>query len=111
MKEENSKELINIPVRWIVSFVFLVIGILIGSFLWNSGSLKLTGNVVSESEAEQKLIDFFENEVPGTEIEIISVAKQSVFYEFELSVDGDVFSVYITTDGKYLVLKETLIPL
>ncbi|MBM3228729.1 hypothetical protein FJZ20_02510, partial [Candidatus Pacearchaeota archaeon] len=100
--KENSKELINIPVRWIVSFVFLIIGILIGSFLWNTGSLGflgLTGSVISESSAEQKLIDFFENEVPGSSVEIVSVTKQGSFYEFELNLDGDVFSVYVTTDG------------
>jgi len=102
--QDNSKELINIPVKWIVSFLFLALGILIGFFLWNSGSLGLTGNVVSENQAEKNIINFFENEVPGSEVEVISVTKQGSLYEFVLDVDGDSFPVYITTDGKYLVI-------
>ena len=107
MTRKKSKELINIPVRWIVSFLFLILGILIGSFLWNTGSLGflgLTGGVISESSAEKNLINFFENEVPGSSVEIISVTKKGSFYEFVLDIEGDTFPVYITTDGKYLVI-------
>lgn len=114
MASRNSKELINIPVRWIVSFLFLALGILIGSFLWSTGSLGflgLTGSTVSEGSVEKNLISFFENEVPGSEIEIISATKHSVFYEVTINVDGDEFPVYVTQDGRYLILKETVIPL
>src|SRR4030042_6027619 len=102
--KNDSKELINVPVKWIVSFLFLALGILIGFFLWSTGSLSflgLTGSTVSEGSAEKNLVLFFENEVPGSDVEIISATKHSVFYEVTINVNGDEFPVYVTQDGRY----------
>ena len=95
--------LIRIKVKWLI-FVAVLIAIIILVFIfWNYGFKALTGKV-SESEAKSKLINFFEEEVPGSNITILSSSKIGNFYEFVVDMEGEQFPLYITSDGKFLVI-------
>lgn len=107
-KSKSSKagsEELKIPVKYIVSAAVLIIVLVLIFVLWNSGIFSGLVGGVSESKARAKLIDFFTTQVPDSNINIISSSKQGSFYEFIVDIDGERASLYVTTDGKYLVVQ------
>lgn len=101
-KTAKKSDEIKIPVKWIVFSIVLIAVIILAVFLMKSGSLG--GGGVSESKARANLVDFFEAQVPGSSLTILSSSRQGSFYEFNVELDGEQFSIFVTTDGKYLVV-------
>ena len=106
-KKESSDE-VNIPVKWLIVGAVLVLVILFFAFD-GLGKLGISGAAVSTDKAETNLLNFFEEQVPGSNVQIISSSKQESFYEIWVDMDGEEFPLYITLDGKFLVMD--MIPL
>ena len=85
---------------WMISTIVLVvlsIILLIGSF---SGGV--TGNVISEDEAGQIIIDFAKQQT-GEELEVIEINEDGGLYEVIVLFQGQEVPLYLTSDGKNLV--------
>jgi protein-disulfide isomerase len=78
----------------------LVLGLLaltlfIGNFTGNS-----TGNVISESEAGQRLLDYYaSNGAEGLSLD--SVDEVSGLYKVNFEYQGSIVPIYVTKDGRY----------
>ncbi|MEX0920104.1 MAG: hypothetical protein WDZ69_00805 [Candidatus Pacearchaeota archaeon] len=105
-KRKKSDE-IEIPVKWL--FVTLVIIVAVVLFFVFGGFKGISFGGVSESQAEQILLDFFESEIPTSQIEIIDSSNQGDFYEFIVSLDGEQVPLYVTKDGNFMTID--LIPI
>ncbi|MCK4552708.1 thioredoxin domain-containing protein [Candidatus Pacearchaeota archaeon] len=84
---------------WILStFVLGVLGLilLVGNF---SGGV--TGNVVSENDAGEALLNFANNQ--GAEAELVDVEDIGDFYEVTLMVKGQNLPLMVTKDGEYFL--------
>ncbi len=68
---------------------------------------RITGNVISQDDAGQKVVDFAKSQ--GLDATLVSVNAKGDLYEVVLSMDGKEVPVYTTKDGKNLV--PSLIPL
>ena len=99
-EKKNSEELIKIPVKWIILIVVLIAVVALFFIVGIPG----TGSSVSEDEARQNLMNFFATQVPESVVQIVSSSKQEGFYEFIVNVDGQEVPVYVTLDGKYLII-------
>lgn len=56
---------------------------------------------VSEDQAQQNLVEFFEREIPDSVVQVLESSRQGDFYEFIITIDGEEFPFYVTLDGKY----------
>lgn len=101
--EKKSEELIKIPMKWIISVVVLVALLALAFFLLNSGIIK-NGTEVSEEEAKANLLTFLANQVPNSNITFISSSKQGSLYQIIITIDGGEVPIFVTADGKYLVV-------
>lgn len=109
MSEKKKSDEIEIPVKWLtIGLVIIVIVALI--FILPRVGINLgIGNTVSQSQAEQNLLDFFEREIPTSQLEVIESSDQGDFYEFMVSIDGETVPLYVTKDGNYMTID--LIPI
>jgi len=109
-KKHASNDSIKIPVKWVVSVVVLIVVIVLVFLFLNSGILSKTkSSDISEKEATGKVLSFFAANVPESNVTFVSISKQGSLYEVILNVDGQEVPVYVTSDGKYLVVD--MIPL
>ncbi len=83
---------------WILVSVILGIAVLVLLYLNFSGGI--TGNVISEDSAGDKILEFANSQ--GADIEIVKVNNQGSFYEILVSMQGQEFPLYITKDGEYM---------
>jgi len=98
---------IKIPVKYL-ALVVIIIAVM-GLYFFGS---KITGfsiRGVSEDEAKGNLMSFFSQEIPDSEIVVLSSSKQGDFYRFVVTIDGESVPFYVTGDGRYMALD--LIPL
>ena len=103
-KDNRNSDEIKIPVKWINIILITAVVLVLAFFIFNSGIGINTGKAVSETKAKENLVNFFETQVPGSSLTIISSSKQGNFYEVFINLDGETFPVYITLDGKFLVV-------
>ena len=86
---------------WVITS--LILGVIVIAFLvivFNNGGM--TGNVISENDAGQIVIDFANSQVEG-EVELMEINERYGLYEVMISIDGENLPVYITKDGKNLI--------
>jgi hypothetical protein len=115
IKQDSSDE-INLIDRvrenpWmVISFILgLLIIIFFARDLFSGSGNVITGNIVSEEIAGNKLIDFAKLTVQG-DVELVNVSKFNEYlYEVSIIISGQELSVFVTSDGKYLV--SSLMPL
>jgi hypothetical protein len=84
---------------WILStFVLGIIALvlIVGSF----GNM--TGNVISNDAAGERLVDFLNTRADGT-VTLDNVAEESGLYKVDVKYQGDLIPVYTTLDGKYFI--------
>ncbi len=105
-KKRKSDE-IEIPVKWLVTTLIVILVIVLFFVFGGFKSISFKG--VSESQAEQILLDFFESEIPTSQLEIIDSSNQGDFYEFIVSIDGEQVPLYVTKDGNFMTID--LIPI
>ncbi len=86
----------------------IVFGILALILLVGMSSGGITGNVVSEEEAGNNVVEFL-NTVADSEVDLIDVETQGDFYKVTIGFKGDELPVYVTKDGEYYT--SSLIPL
>ena len=109
-KVENKEDVIQIPVGaylskvrsnpWILStFVFALILVIV---LFSKGGV--SGNVVSEESAGDKLVSFINSQSKG-EAEIVSVNREGELYKVIVNFNGQEVPVYTTLDGEYLIAQ------
>lgn len=105
-KKHDSSESIKIPVKLIVSVIAIIAVVILAFFLLNSNILRTTGNVteLGQDEIEGNLLNFFATQVPESNVTIISTSKQGSLYQILLNVDGQEVPIFVTSDGKYLVV-------
>lgn len=81
---------------WIVSTV--VLGVLVLILVFISFGVGSTGNVVSEKDASQKLLDLYTSQ--GVEgLSVLSVEKVSGVYQVNFNYEGQTVPIFITVDG------------
>jgi len=92
---------------WILSTIvlaILIVLLLVSSF---DGSMN---NLVSAERAGEIVLETFEVQLPGAELELISSEEVgSSLYNVILSIDGQLGTAYVTRDGKFLI--QDVIPL
>ncbi len=88
---------------WILSTTVLGIFVLILLV----ANVAFTGNVVSEDEVGNSIVEFAA--LQGLNAEIVEVNDQESFYEVMISIQGQESPLYVTKDGKYL--SSAFIPL
>ncbi len=91
---------------WILSTV--VLGIVTLIFLTGTFSGGMTGNVVSEGEAGDLLIDYL-NGVADGEVSLVGVEDQDSFYMVTVGYRGQDVPLYVTKNGAYYT--SSLVPL
>ncbi|MEM4326018.1 MAG: hypothetical protein QXU40_01835 [Candidatus Pacearchaeota archaeon] len=94
-KREEDNDIINIPIRYFLIVLLFILTIAILYFLISSDFFG------GEKRARESLLNFFSENYPNKNIEVISVTKEGYFYYFELRIDGDEIQAYVTKDGKY----------
>ncbi len=108
VKEDSGKKVDYVGMArnnpWIVSTVVLGI-VLIVVLVMGGGGSGMTGNVISETDAGQNLIDFIESRGDGTSASIVSVEKEDSLYKVVVDIDGQQTPVYVTLDGKYAIAQ------
>lgn len=107
MVERKKSGDIEIPVKWIYTLLAIVVLAVLIFFIGKSGFG--IGDNVSQSEAEQILLNFFETEIPSSQVEVIDSSKDGNFYRFIVSLDGEQVPLFVTLDGKFMTID--LIPL
>jgi len=104
-KKDMTEKLRTNP--WIIStFVLGIFTIIL--IVTSLPSMGLTGNVISEDEAVELVLDFVESQVGG-EVELIGVSSESGLYKITVLFQGSEVPLYVTKDGKNLV--QGLLPL
>lgn len=97
-----QEEVVRIPVKLIVSVLVIVAILVLGFFVLKSGII--SGGAVSEKEATSKLLNFFVTQVPDVNATFVSASRQGSLYEINLNIDGEETPIYVTADGKYIVV-------
>ncbi|MEM4230592.1 MAG: thioredoxin domain-containing protein, partial [Candidatus Pacearchaeota archaeon] len=83
---------------WIAATVVLsIVLVVIIGFSLNG---PLTGNIISEKEASEKLVNYV-NTIADSEVGYVSSKDLGSFYEVRVSYQGQEIPLYITKDGKY----------
>lgn len=83
---------------WVVST--FVLGILVIIFLFSNFSNGITGNVVSEKQAGEILLNYYESN--GAEgLSLLSVEEVSGLYQVNFEYKNEIIPVFITKDGKF----------
>jgi hypothetical protein len=86
---------------WMISTIVIAIFaiiLIIGSF----SGIGLTGNVISEEEAADIIIDFAEKQT-GEEIELVEINEEYGLYEVVILFKEQEVPLYLTKDGENLV--------
>ena len=98
----TKEEVVRIPVKLLVYIIVIIAVLILGFFIIKSGMI--SGGNVSEKEATTKLLNFFTTQVPDTDVTFVSASRQGSLYEINLSIDGEETPIYVTADGKYIVV-------
>lgn len=106
-----QEDTIKIPLRLLVSIVVIAIVLVLGFFTVKSGVVSgmFTGGDISEKEATSKLLSWFATNAQESNVAFVSSSKQGSLYEIILSIDGQETPLYVTADGKNIVVD--MIPL
>jgi len=101
-KKDNIQEIIFKLKKnpWIISTIILALASVILLILILNPSI--TGNVISEEGAGEKLVNYLNGRVGGG-VEFVSSEDLGELYKIEVSYKGQEVPVYMTKDGKYLV--------
>ena len=99
---EGKEEVIKIPIKLLAYIGVIVIILVLAFFIIKSGLI--SGGNVSEKEATAKLMNFFATQVPDAAATFVSASRQGSLYEINLKIDGQEAPVYVTADGKYIVV-------
>lgn len=112
--EEEAKEEAKFRNPWIYSTVILVLILIAlagmqmtGMLTAGDGAIQTTvQNQISSQDAGQKALDFINNNLvqPGTTVTLGSVAEMSGVYNVTTTYAGNDIPVYITKDGRYLIV-------
>lgn len=86
---------------WMLSTMVLGVVVVLMLIIMMTGNGGVTGNVISENDAGQKIVDFAEGQ--GVPAELVEVNDNGNLYEVVLSIQGQESPVYITKDGDYFV--------
>jgi hypothetical protein len=100
-QEKQEKDIIekikNNP--WMLATIVLgiIILVLVAFFMPKSA---LTGNVISDKEAGDKLLSYI-NTIADSPVDLVSTSDVGNLYEVKVSYQGQTMPLYITKDGKY----------
>jgi len=107
IKDESSNSFVENKLKltdkfrenpWVLST--LVLGIVSLILIVANFTGGITGNVISEQDAGQTLLSFYES--LGTEgLEVVSVEEKSGVYEVNFGYEDSVVSMFMTKDGKF----------
>jgi len=102
-KEWNNMRVDNNPDKknpWMIASFILGIAVIV--LLVMVFKVGITGNVVSETDASDTLIDYL-NSKTGGGVEFVSAQDIGNLYEVTVNYQGQDLPVYITKDGDYFV--------
>jgi len=106
-EEERGAEIaLKIDRTTTLSFILLIVGVVIGLLL--SFSIRVTGLVIlSPEDAGKKAIDYINENLaePGETAALVSVEEMGELYKIITRYKGVEIPVYLTKDGKYLLLQ------
>jgi len=87
---------------WKIAVIVLGVVVVVLLFMMFKGGI--TGNVISEDAAGEKLTDYLNGMVPEGEVKYVSASKfGNDLYEIMVNYQEQDLPVYITKDGKYFV--------
>tara|TARA_Y100000034_G_scaffold67371_1_gene81273 strand:- start:7854 stop:8927 length:1074 start_codon:yes stop_codon:yes gene_type:complete len=98
LKKIDTRKIRENP--WMISTV--VLGLAFVAVLLFSGGGGVTGNVISEGDAGQNLVDFINSQGAG-QAEFISAERDGNLYQVVVNYNGQDVPVFVTLDGRYLV--------
>lgn len=110
-KKEKSLDITN-KLRenpWIISTIVLGLFVIITLFFLFKGGI--TGNVISEKDIGTNALTFFNTQLSQTPGTLDSVNLKNGIYEVNINSGGNVFPVYFTKDGSFIVQGNGLIPI
>lgn len=96
---EGSKTNIGKNPWKVTALILGVIVIILLVFMFRGG---ITGNVISESSASEKIVEYL-NSKTGGGVVLVSSKDTGSLYEVTVSYKGDEIPVYVTKDGNYFV--------
>jgi len=84
---------------WMIVSIVLGIAVLVLLFFVLKGGI--TGNVISENDVGENVINFAKTQ--GAELELVEVNDKDSFYEVVVSSNGQEGPIYVTKDGEYII--------
>ncbi len=98
-KKDMTEKLRTNP--WIIStFVLGILGIIL--IVTSLPGMGITGNVISEDEAGELALNFFNNKLSNNPGTLTSIEEVSGIYKVGISVQGEEIFLYFTRDGKWI---------
>jgi len=93
---------------WIIATVVLGVIVLVLLIVMLSGGI--TGNVISENKAGEKVVDYVNTEIlqGRGRVSLDSVSEMSGLYEVIVDFQGKKIPVYVTKDGEYFIESPAL---
>jgi protein-disulfide isomerase len=92
---------------WTISTIALLILIIT---LFFTGNISITGKfLLTKEQAGKKAIDFINKRWPSAAAKLVSVEDVGEIYKVLTSSQGQQIPVYVTKDGKYLILPQGII--
>jgi protein-disulfide isomerase len=98
---------IKIPNPWVISTIILLILIIA---LFFTGKISITGKfALTKEQVGEKAINYINKRWPSASAKLISVEDEGEIYKVLTSSQGQQIPVYVTKDGKYLILPGGII--
>ncbi len=92
---------------WKVTSIILGVAVVVLLiFVFRGG---MTGNVISESSASQKIVNFAQSQ--GISLEVVKVSDAGSLYEVTYSINGKEAAAYLTKDGKNFIPASAIMPI
>jgi protein-disulfide isomerase len=102
-----EKVKIKIPNPWAISTFILLILIIA---LFFAGKISITGKfALTKEQVGEKAINYINKRWPSAAAKLISVEDEGEIYKVLTSSQGQQIPVYVTKDGKYLILPGGII--
>jgi len=98
---------IKIPNPWAISTIILLILIIV---LFFTGNIPITGKfTLTKEQAGERAINYINKRWPSAAAKLVSVEDVGEIYKVLTSSQGQQIPVYVTKDGKFLILPQGII--
>ncbi len=106
-KKAKRRETSRGVIYTVIAIAFLAIGFLVGGVMQvPTGQVTGTGDIISADDAGDAALDYINTNMvqAGTQASLASVEEESGLYVVSISLNNNIIPVYVTMDGKYLII-------